>query len=557
MDGAGEHPAHGGGREVLGLGADHPHLRPRRHADQAGRRPRRRDAPELQGAGYGLLPLGVLCPQPDRSERQHRHRLAGHVLHGRTGRRDAQPVRHQPRRLDRQPVPHHADDDPPGHLAVRRTDGHLPGRTQGSTRGTVRGGVRRRSKGLAQVPQRDRTDALAGDLLQPAARDDQCVPGVRLGVHHRLRDRRPRRRHQLLHRLPLHTGLRQQPDGLRIRDGLGPAARRRRPRLHPVPHLQELGPLRRRLQVTTIESNPAVPVPVDPDGLTRPARRRRRRRPLRRHLPTALWVIGIVALTALVLYPLLWMVSASLKPNSEFGSNQGFFPENPTFDNFVKVMQGIAGIPTWKFFLNSLLLGIGAVIGTVISSSMAAYAFSRINFRGSKLLFAAMIGTLLLPFHVLIIPQYMIFRNLGLIDTFWPLLAGKFLATEAFFVFLMVQFIRNLPRELDEAARIDGCGHGRIFFSITLPLIKPALITSSIFAFIWSWNDFLGPLLYLNSPEKYPLPLALRIFNDQTSTSDYGATIAISVLALLPVMLFFILFQRFLVDGVATQGLKG
>jgi multiple sugar transport system permease protein len=168
-----------------------------------------------------------------------------------------------------------------------------------------------------------------------------------------------------------------------------------------------------------------------------------------------------------------------------------------------------------------------------------------------------MIGTLLLPFHVLIIPQYMLFRNLGMIDTFFPLLVGKFLATEAFFVFLMVQFIRNLPKELDEAARIDGCGHWRIFWSITVPLIKPALITSSIFAFIWSWNDFLGPLLYLNSPENYPLPLALRVFNDQTSGSDYGATVAIAVLALLPVMLFFVIFQRFLVDGVATQGLKG
>ena len=197
------------------------------------------------------------------------------------------------------------------------------------------------------------------------------------------------------------------------------------------------------------------------------------------------------------------------------------------------------------------------MVGTVISSSMAAYAFARLEFRGRPLFFAVMIGTLLLPFHVLIIPQYMIFRNLDLIDTYWPLLIGKFLATEAFFVFLMVQFIRQLPRELDEAARIDGAGHPRIFFSITLPLIKPALISSSIFAFIWSWNDFLGPLLYLNTPEKYPLPLALRIFNDQTTVSDYGATIAVSVLALLPVLLFFIVFQRFLVEGVATQGLKG
>ena len=301
--------------------------------------------------------------------------------------------------------------------------------------------------------------------------------------------------------------------------------------------------------MTTIETNPTALPPVEAN--------RKRRQPRRRTAATVAWIIGIVLLTAVVLYPLLWMISASFKPSAEFGANNSFLPQNPTFDNFFKVMEGVAGIPTWKFFWNSTILGIGAVIGTVISSSMAAYAFARLDFKGRPLFFTMMIGTLLLPFHVLIIPQYLIFRNLGMIDTFFPLLVGKFLATEAFFVFLMVQFIRNLPKELDEAARIDGCGHWRIFWSITIPLIKPALITSSIFAFIWSWNDFLGPLLYLNSPDNYPLPLALRVFNDQTSGSDYGATVAIAVLALLPVMLFFVIFQRFLVDGVATQGLKG
>ena len=277
----------------------------------------------------------------------------------------------------------------------------------------------------------------------------------------------------------------------------------------------------------------------------------------RRRVGTIAWFVGILALTAIVLYPLIWMFAASFKPHSEFGSNMGLLPENPTLDNYVTVLGGVAGVPLWQFFANSLILAVGSVIGILLSASMAAYAFARLDFRGRPLFFTIMIGTLLLPFHVLIIPQYMLFRNLGLVDTFVPLLIGKFLATEAFFVFLMVQFIRNLPRELDEAARIDGAGHPRIFFSITLPLIKPALITSSIFAFIWSWNDFLGPLLYLNSPEKQPVPLALRIFNDQTSTSDLGATIAVSVLALLPVLAFFIIFQRFLVEGVATQGLKG
>ena len=167
-------------------------------------------------------------------------------------------------------------------------------------------------------------------------------------------------------------------------------------------------------------------------------------------------------------------------------------------------MDGIGGVSTLQFFGNSLILAVGSVVGVVFSSTVTAYAFTRINFPGRKLFFTLMIVTLLLPFHVVIIPQYIIFQQLGLVDTFIPLLMGKFLGAEAFFVFLMVQFMRNLPRELDEAARIDGAGHVRIFASIMLPLMKPSIITASIFAFIWSWNDFLGPLLYLNSPGEVP-----------------------------------------------------
>jgi len=266
----------------------------------------------------------------------------------------------------------------------------------------------------------------------------------------------------------------------------------------------------------------------------------------------------LLALAAVVLYPLVWLFLSTFKPNAEFGQNQGLLPSNPTIDNYVKVMEGIAGVPMWRFFTNSLIIAVGSVIGTVLSSALAAYAFARIQFKGLGIFFAAMIGTLLLPFHVVIIPQYIIFNNLDLVDTFWPLLLPKFLATEAFFVFLLVQFIRQMPRDMDEAARIDGAGHIRIFWSIILPLIKPALITCSIFAFIWAWNDFLGPLLYLTSPENYPLPIALRLYNDASSGgADYGATVTASFIALVPVLLFFLVFQRFLVDGVATQGLKG
>ncbi|MFS0865795.1 carbohydrate ABC transporter permease [Microbacterium sp. 179-B 1A2 NHS] len=283
----------------------------------------------------------------------------------------------------------------------------------------------------------------------------------------------------------------------------------------------------------------------------------RRRKVSRKTWQTVIWLVALIALTALVLYPLVWLLFSTFKPNGEFGQNAGLIPNAPTLDNYTKVLEGIAGVPLWKFFGNSLILAVAAVVGTVMSSALAAYAFSRIQFKGLGILFAAMIGTLLLPFHVVIIPQYIMFNNFGLVDTFWPLILPKFLATEAFFVFLLVQFMRQMPRDMDEAARIDGAGHIRIFWAIILPLIKPALITCAIFSFIWSWNDFLGPLLYLTSPENYPLPIALRLYNDQSSTSDYGATVTASFLALLPVLLFFLVFQRFLVDGVATQGLKG
>lgn len=303
----------------------------------------------------------------------------------------------------------------------------------------------------------------------------------------------------------------------------------------------------------TTMTSPTKPVPATPAADYNP----RAESVLAKRTKSAIFHVVALALIAVVLYPAIWMVASSFKPNTEIIGNSALWSENFSFDNFAKAMDGIGGVSTLQFFTNSLVLAGGAVIGTVLSASVSAYAFARINFPGRSVFFGMMIATLLLPFHVVIIPQYIIFQQLGLVDTYIPLLIGKFLAADAFFVFLMVQFMRNLPRELDEAATIDGAGHVRIFRSVMLPLMKPALITTSIFAFIWSWNDFLGPLLYLNSPEKYPLPLALRLFVDQTQSSDYGAMIAMSVLALLPVLVFFLVFQRYIVEGVSTQGLKG
>ena len=288
------------------------------------------------------------------------------------------------------------------------------------------------------------------------------------------------------------------------------------------------------------------------------ADRRKARRPRRRWTGKEIvFHVVVLALLVVILYPVVWMLLSTFKPSAQIVGNAQLLPREVTVENYERALSGIGGVSFWTFFQNSTILAVASVIGVVLSSALAAYAFARISFPGRNVYFGIMIATLLLPFHVVIIPQYIMFNALGLVNTFTPLLLGKFLATEAFFVFLMVQFMRGLPRELDEAARIDGAGHYRTFGSIMLPLMKPALVTSAIFTFIWTWNDFFGPLLYLKDPDLYTLPIALRLFVDQSSSADYGAQMAMAVLALIPVFLFFLIFQRYLVDGVATQGLKG
>jgi multiple sugar transport system permease protein len=302
---------------------------------------------------------------------------------------------------------------------------------------------------------------------------------------------------------------------------------------------------------TTVRGPRTPDAPAPSTANPRTAARRRR------GLRSAVFHVGALAMLAVILYPAVWMLMSTFKPSNQIVGSVSPIPSSFTLDNYVTALGGIGGISFWTFVTNSLILAVASVVGVLVSCSLTAYAFARVQFPGRNVFFVCMIGTMLLPFHVVIIPQYIVFNDLGLVNTYWPLLLGKFLAADAYFVFLMIQFMRGLPGELDEAARIDGAGHPRIFFSIMLPLMQPALVTSAIFAFIWSWNDFFGPLLYLKSPSMYTMPIALRAYVDQTSTSDYGAQMAMAVLALLPVMLFFFAFQRHLVGGVATQGLKG
>lgn len=263
----------------------------------------------------------------------------------------------------------------------------------------------------------------------------------------------------------------------------------------------------------------------------------------------------LICVLAVVLYPLLWMVGASFRPGNEAFGTLGLLPRNFTLDNY-RDGWSYGTLDFSRYFVNSLVISGLAIVGNVVSCALAAYAFARLEFPFRRVLFALVLATLLLPYQVTIVPQYVLFNELAWINTILPLVVPKFLATDAFFVFLMVQFIRTLPRELDDAARLDGCGHFGIFWRVIVPLSLPAIGTTAMFTFIRTWDDFLGPLLYLNNPERWTVTLGLNGFLDATGTSAFGPLFAMATLAVAPIVGFFLVSQRLLIEGVATSGLK-
>src|SRR5690606_31131505 len=212
--------------------------------------------------------------------------------------------------------------------------------------------------------------------------------------------------------------------------------------------------------------------------------------------------------------------------------------------------------PFSHYLINSALVVLGSLLGNLLSCSLAAYAFARLEFKGKRLWFAVMLMSIMLPIHVVIVPQYVLFSQLEWINTFLPLIVPKLLATDAFFIFLMVQFFRGIPRELDEAATLDGANHLRIYLQIMLPLSVPAPATTAIFTFIWTWNDFFSQLIFLTRPEMYTVPIALRTFVDSTGNSSWGSLFAMSIVSLIPVFIAFLFGQKYLVKGIATTGIK-
>ncbi|MBD8070607.1 carbohydrate ABC transporter permease [Bacillus sp. PS06] len=264
----------------------------------------------------------------------------------------------------------------------------------------------------------------------------------------------------------------------------------------------------------------------------------------------------LMIFTAIMVYPLLWMVSSSLKESSTvFVDAASLIPKGWHFENYVDGWAGFSGITFTTFFKNSAIITIVSTVGAVVSSTIIAYGFSRVKFRGRNVWFVCMMLTMMLPFEMVMIPQYIMFNEFGWINTYLPLILPTFFGAP-FFIFLIMQFIRTIPRELDEAAKIDGCSNFGIFFRIVVPLVVPAMMTSAIFSFYWRWDDFMGPLIYISSPEKYPVSLALKLFSDPNSVTNWGSLFAMSTLSILPIFIVFFMFQRYIVDGISTSGLK-
>lgn len=271
----------------------------------------------------------------------------------------------------------------------------------------------------------------------------------------------------------------------------------------------------------------------------------------------ALQYLFLAIIGLLMVYPLLWMVSASFKTNNEIFSSISLIPKQILTNGYKDGWRGSGQYSFSLYFTNTFAMVLPTVVLTVISSLLVAFGFARFRFAGKGVLFALVIASLMLPNEVVIIPRYMVFNSLGWLNTYLPFIIPAAFATYSFFIFMLVQYIRSIPRELDESATIDGCNSFMVLIRIILPLTVPAIISVVIFQFVWRWNDFLNALIYISSVRKYPVSLALRMSLDVTDTITWNQTMAMSVLSMMPPILLFFLTQKYFVEGIATTGIKG
>jgi multiple sugar transport system permease protein len=265
-----------------------------------------------------------------------------------------------------------------------------------------------------------------------------------------------------------------------------------------------------------------------------------------------------VAIAAFFMIPFLWTVGSSLKTSIEIRQFPPvLLPGVPRFQNYVDIWNVV---PLGTFFVNSAIVTLVAMVGQVTSATLVAYGFSRFRFPGREAIFLLVISTILLPREVVLIPTFLIFKFLALLDTLWPLILPAFFGGGAFFIFLLRQFFLTLPRELDEAAKIDGANSFQILTGILVPLAKPALATTAIFSFLAHWNDFLEPLIYLNSPKNFTVALGLRYFQtlpNEAQEPREQLLMAASLVVTAPILIIFFLAQRYFVQGIVMSGIKG
>lgn len=267
----------------------------------------------------------------------------------------------------------------------------------------------------------------------------------------------------------------------------------------------------------------------------------------------------LIAFSLIMMYPVIWWLGASLKTTEEL-SSPSIFPAVPQWSNFTEGWYAIPNYSFTHFYINTFQLIIGVVITTLISCSFVAYAFARLDFPLRNFWFSLVLITLMLPSQVTLVPQYAMFHFFGWVDTYFPFYVPHALAGGiggSFFIYLIVQFMRGIPKELDESAKMDGANQWTIFSRIVLPLTKPALVTVTIYCFLWNWDDFFGQLIYINSIEKYTVQLALRLFIDTQSAMSWGQLLAMSLVSIVPASLLFLGAQRYFVEGIATTGIKG
>lgn len=278
----------------------------------------------------------------------------------------------------------------------------------------------------------------------------------------------------------------------------------------------------------------------------------------KKKLITALRYLALVLGALVMLYPILWLFGASFKSNSEIFQSIWFVPNQLDFTPYIEGWKTSSQYTFFTYFMNSFLIVIPKVILTLISCTLAAYGFSRFDFPLKKVFFPIMIGTLFLPGIVTRIPLYIFWKNLNLLDSYIPLIANSAFACDTFFVYMLVQFFRSVPKELDEAARMDGCNSFMTLIRVLVPILKPSLITAGLFQFIWTFTDFQGPLIYISSVEKYPVSLALRMALDTTSADfSWNKNIAMSIIGLIPSILIYFSAQKHFIGGSTAGGVKG